>query len=191
VVTATYRNGLLSDWAGLGTEAFTGTVAAAVFPGYRTRVVVRDAAGLIFTKAETAADTFEPTWTQVGDFTAAGSPATVMDQKTGAAAIVARGTDGLISMTYETAQASGTFAAWQAPFDRVVVTDPAILSFNQPAADAATVPVWGWVVRDVNDQPFFVSAKLDGGTALRAAKGTAKAATRPAFTESALPAPPK
>jgi hypothetical protein len=191
VVTATYRNGLLSDWVGLGTEAFTGTVAAAVFPGYRSRVVVRNAAGLIFTKSETATGTFETTWSQVGDFVAAGSPATVMDQKTGVAAIVARGTDGRISMTYETAQASGTFAAWRTPIDREVVTDPSILSFNQPGSDATTVPVWGWTVRDVNEQPFFVTANLDGATALRAASGSAKVAARPGFTENALPAPPR
>jgi len=190
LVTAAYRNGLLSDWVSLGTQTFTGTVAAAVFPGYRTRVVVRDAQGLIFTKSEIATDTFETAWTQVGDFTAVGSPATVMDQKTGTAAIVARGADDQIHVTFETAQASGTFADWRVPVERAVTTDPAILSYNQPSGDS-TVPAWGWAVRDVNDQPFFVHANLAGSNALRTTKGAAKVADRPSFTENILPAPPK
>ena len=179
-VTAAYRNGLLSDWVSLGTETFTGSVAAAVFPGYRTRIVVRDAAGLVFTKVETATDVFEPTWSQVGTFAAAGSPATVMDDQTGVAAIVARGADGLIYITYETAQASKTFVDWRAPIDRVVATDPSILTFNEPSSGGgAARPVWGWVVRAANDQPYFVSANLSGALAKQAARsatsGSAKA----------------
>jgi hypothetical protein len=195
VMTATYRNGLLSDWVSLGAEKFTGKIAAAVFPGYRTRVVVRDAEGLIVTKTETATDVFASSWTQVGDFAAAGDPATVMDDATGSAAIVARGADGLIHMTYETAQASGTFADWRTPFERVVVTDPTILTFIRPSDGGLALPAWGWVVRDLNEQPLFVSADLSGTAAQRAtkngAKGAAKVASKPAFKENHLPAPPK
>lgn len=184
VVTATYRNGLLSDWASLGPQTFTGTIAAAAFPGYRSRVVVRDAAGQLFTKLETAADTFQPAWSPIGDFVAAGSPAVVMDQKTGVAAVVARGADGNISLTWETAQASDVFRPWRIGFDRVVTTDPTVLSYSQPAGDAGTVPVWGWTVRDANDQPFFVTADLGNLGALRATRSSAGSG----FTEHKLPA---
>jgi hypothetical protein len=192
VMTATFRAGVFSDWVSLGAETFTGKVAAAVFPGYRTRVVVRNAEGQVFTKTETASDVFASAWTSVGDFAIVGAPSTVMDDATGSAAIVGRGADGRVYLTYETAQASGTFTEWQAPFDRAVVTDPSILTFIKPTDGGPVLPAWGWVVRDANEQPFFVSASLSGSAALRAAaKGTAKVAAKPAFAENALPVPPK
>jgi hypothetical protein len=180
VQTATYRNGLLSDWTGLGAEQFTGRIAAAVLPGYRSRVVVRNADGLLFTKGENLDGTFEATWTQIGDFAAAGSPAAVMDPATGATAVVARGAGGQVYYVSETAQATGVWGTWRVAFERVVETDPTIITYTKTGG-----PAWGYLTRDVNNVPSLY--ELRRGAV--AARGTA--AAEPAFVAHTLPAPPK
>jgi hypothetical protein len=181
VQTATYRDGLLSDWTGLGAEQFTGRIAAAVLPGYRSRVVVRNAAGLLFTKGENVDGTFEANWTQIGDLAAAGSPAAVMDPATGATAVVARGSDGQVYYVSETAQATGVWGTWRVAFEKVVETDPTIITYTKTGG-----PAWGYLTRDVNNVPSLFELRRDA-----AARSTAKTAAKPAFVQHTLPAPPK
>jgi hypothetical protein len=182
VQTATYRSGLLSDWTGLGAEAFTGRIAVAVLPGYRSRVVVRNADGLIFTKNENTDGTFEAAWTQIGDFAATGSPAAVMDPTTGATAVVARGADGQVHYVSETAQATGVWGTWRVAFERVVETDPTIVAYTKTGG-----PAWGYLTRDVNNVPSLYELRRDTAAA-RSAGGRAAG---PAFVAHTLPAPPK
>ncbi|HEY0001162.1 MAG TPA: RICIN domain-containing protein, partial [Actinoplanes sp.] len=142
VQTAIY-DGSLSGLTSLGTEQFTGKTAAMVLPGSKSRVVARNAVGQLFTKLVTDTGTSEPAWTPVGDFVAAGPPAVVLDDWLGVAAVVARGEDGLVYYTLETAQASGEWKPWGVALDRVVATDPTVVTFNQSAGT-----VWGYAVRD-------------------------------------------
>lgn len=180
VQTATYRNGVLSDWAGLGGQ-FTGRVAVTVLPGYRTRVVVRDAAGLLFTKFENLDGTFQPEWTPLGDFVAAGAPAATMDPTTGTAAVLARAADGRVHWVRETAQAAGTWGTWSVAHENVVETDPTIVTFNQTGG-----PAWGFLTRDVNYAPSLYVLRRDG-----AARSASRLAAGSPFAERKLPAPPK
>jgi hypothetical protein len=182
LLTALYRNGTLSDWTSLGGAGLTGTPAAVVLPGYLTRVVVRTADGLLATKAEKADGTFDADWSTVGDFVSAGSPAAVMDPLSGATAIVARGDDNKVHYTSETEQSSGVWRAWTTPIDRVIDTDPTVVTFNREGG-----PAWGYTVRDANFQPYLVTKNDIGSTALRASAGSTASST---FTDHALPAPP-
>lgn len=187
VLTAAYRNGALSDWVSLGQQTFVGAVSAAVFPGYRVRVVARDAAGHVFTKVETATDTFEPAWSQVGDFVTVGTPAVVMDQSSGVAAIVARGTDNTTSVSWENGPSSKEFLPWEVRSTTPASTDPAIVSYDRGDGTSA-VPAWGWSARNLNDVPFFVTVTRDAAAGLRA---TSERTAGASFTEHQFPAPTK
>jgi hypothetical protein len=178
MLTATYVTGRLSDWTNLGGNGLNGTIAAAVLPGYLTRVVARAADGTIVTKLEHADGTFDADWTTVGDFVAAGPPAAVKDPFTGAVAIVARGADGKVYYVSETEQSSGVWGSWMLAFDRVIDTDPTIVSFARSSG-----PAWGYTVRDANFQPYLVTKNDISTSGLRAARTSA-------FTGTALPAPP-
>jgi hypothetical protein len=182
LLTALYRSGSLSDWTSLGGVGLTGIPAAVVLPGYLTRIVVRDADGHIVTKAEKAGGTFDTDWSTVGDFLSAGSPAAVMDPLRGTTEIVARGDDNKVHYTSETEQASGLWRDWTMPIDRVIDTDPTVVTFNRDGG-----PAWGYTVRDVNFQPYLVTKNDIGSTALSA---TARRTAASAFTDHALPAPP-
>jgi hypothetical protein len=181
VQTATYRSGALSDWVGLGAEQFTGRIAAAVLPGYRSRIVVRNADGLLFSKGEKVDGTFDATWAPVGDFVAAGPPAAVMDPATGATAVVARNADGQVYYVSETAQATGEWGTWRVAFETVVETDPTIITYTKTGG-----PAWGYVTRDINNAPSIYELRRNG-----VARGTAKASDRAGFVRHVLPAPPK
>jgi hypothetical protein len=183
--TALYRSGTLGDWTSLGGSGLTGTPAAVVLPGYLSRVVVRTADGHIATKAEKSDGTFDADWTTVGDFVAAGPPAAVMDPLTGATAIVARGDDNEVHYVSETEQASGVWGTWSTPIERVIDTDPTIVTFNRQGG-----PAWGYTVRDADFTPYLVTKNDIGSTGLRAARTTAATVTATAFTDHALPAPP-
>jgi hypothetical protein len=57
---------------------------------------------------------------------------------------------------------------------------PSILTFIKSTDGGPALSAWGWVVRNSNEQPFFVSATLGGTAALQAAaKGAAKVAAEP------------
>ena len=83
--------------------------------------------------------------------------------------------------TSETEQASGLWRDWTMPIDRVIDTDPTVVTFNRDGG-----PAWGYTVRDVNFQPYLVTKNEIGSTGLRATART----TATEFTDQVLPAPP-
>ncbi|MCA2213467.1 RICIN domain-containing protein [Jidongwangia harbinensis] len=184
VQTATYVGGALSDWVSLGSEQFTGRIAATVLPGFRARVVVRSADGLVFTKAEKADGTFDAEWAQLGDFVAAGPPAAVQDPVSGAVSIVARGTDNLVYWVGEKVDEVDVFGSWVLAHPRAVKSDPTVFAYNR-----SNGPTWAYLVIDENNAPFLYRMERSASAA-RAAAGRAQSEGG-AFTEHALPRPPQ
>lgn len=182
VKTAIYgTDGFLSAWTNLGGAGSTGTPAVVMAPGFRARVVVRAADGSLVTKAQDANLAFPAAWSPVGTFTAAGSPAAILDPILGRVAVVARGTDNEVYRSFETAQGSGVFGEWRQ-------LDPAV---SDPAASDPTVaPVtnssgqsWLVVFRNLNDaNRVYVRQQLT--------PSTARAQRTSEFVGHTLPAPP-
>jgi len=182
VKTAIYgTDGFLSAWTNLGGAGSTGTPAVVMAPGYRARVVVRAADGSLMTKTQDANLAFPAAWSPVGTFTAAGSPAAILDPVLNRVAVVARGADNEVYRSFETAQGSGVFGEWRQ-------LDPAI---SDPAASDPTVaPVtnssgqsWMVVFRNLNDaNRVYVRQQLTpfGSRAYRASE----------FVGHTLPTPP-
>lgn len=182
VKTATYgTDGFLSSWTDLGGAGSTGTPAVVVAPGFRARVVVRAADGSLATKFQDASLAFPTSWSPVGTFTAAGSPAAILDPILNRVAVVARGTDNEVYRSFETAQGSGVFGEWlQLNPD---VSDPA-------ASDPTVAPVtntsgqtWIVVFRNLNDgNRVYVREQLT--------PSAAQAQQTSEFVGHTLPAPP-
>ncbi|WP_306215499.1 hypothetical protein, partial [Actinoplanes sp. RD1] len=180
VQTALYKNGALGDFTSLGGSGFTGTPAAVAVTGYWTRVVVRDADGRLMFKAEHSDGTFDADWTQLGTFTATGSPDLVMDPVTGALAVVARAEDTYVHSIFETSASSGVWTEGT-PVERPVVTDPTIVTYT--ASGGAN---WGYTVRDENLVPYLYTK-----SEVRPAAGvSARAKPASGFTAHELPKPP-
>ncbi|MEU5962346.1 hypothetical protein ABZ777_14160 [Micromonospora parva] len=133
IKTAVYStDGTLSAWVDLGGNV-TGVPAAFLNQGYRTGVVARAADGSLITKKQELGGAWPSTWQTVGTFTAAGSPAAILDPALGRIAVVARGPDNEMYRVYETEQGSGTWGEWlrlyenpSDPTAATAATDPSI-----------------------------------------------------------------
>ncbi|WP_305789891.1 RICIN domain-containing protein [Symbioplanes lichenis] len=175
--TATYANGLLSDFVSLGGTGLTGTPAAVSGVGYAATVAVRDADGHILVKGQQLNGAFAADWTQVGDFVAAGSPAIVMDPFTGVFSMVARGEDSRVHVVTEAASRPGVWGEWSTPLATEVVTDPTVVSYS--ISGGAT---WAYVVRDATSVYIAEKSNVTTATARAAAKA-------PQFISHASPLP--
>jgi hypothetical protein len=176
-VTATYRAGVLSAWTELGGSGFTGTVAVVSMPGQILRAFARDADGHVQTQQQVGG-VFPGTWSPVGDFTVAGSPAAVLDPALGRVAVVARGTDNEIYRVFETAQASNTWGDWLRVNNDSdpAFTDPTIVSYTDGGGQT-----WAIIYRNQSHGHRAYVRSLPGG----------KKAGAVTFKAHALPAPPQ
>jgi hypothetical protein len=183
-VTATYRAGVLSAWSELGGSGFTGTVSVVSMPGQVLRAFARDADGRIVTQQQQGG-VFPGTWSPVGDFTAAGSPAAVLDPGLGRVAVVARGPDNELHRVFETAQGSNTWGDWlrlNPESSDPAASDPTVVPFVN-----GTGPSWLIVFRNQDNAHRVYVRQLPTGAA-----GKQKAATvTPAFAAHTLPAAPR
>ncbi|WP_344897839.1 hypothetical protein [Actinomadura meridiana] len=180
--TALYTGGLLSRCASLGGTGFAGTAALVPYPGSKIRVVAATADGTVKTTMQGSDGAFSGTWDTVGTQTVQGSP-TALLSPAGKAEIVARGTDGRLYATGETAQGSGAWRSWavaQDPGDTfVAATDP--VAFAYTVAGGAK---WAFVARDADQAVRFFQAKPAGVRAGTAADSPTR------FTPHTLPKPP-
>lgn len=184
VQTATYTAGVLSAWTSLGDVDATGTPTVVVSPGYRMRVFVRTATGVIVTKQQDTTGAFPAEWTTLGAYVSAGSPSAVLDPILGRIAVVTRGPDGQIMLSWETAQGSGIFGDWS----------PAIPDlFESAATDPTLVPItnttgqtWLILFRNANNANRIYERQPVSGLAGL----TSRIAGGSGFTAHTLPMPP-
>jgi hypothetical protein len=179
--TAVYHaDGSLTAWTDLGGTGLNGTPALVVYPGYRTRVFVRAADGTIVTKIQDPAGTFPAAWDTVGSFVAAGAPAAILDPSLARTAVVARGTDNMLNVVWETAQGSGQWGQWRS-YQEPVASEPTVTAFANDSGQS-----WFALARNLNNQLIFLMRDEPQSPA-----GAAKAATDPTFTIRKLPLPPE
>lgn len=180
-----YSGSSVSSWTDLGGSGFTGTPALAIYPGYRVRVVVRSASGVLVTKVQDFNGNFDADWTPVGDLVTTGSPAALMHPFTGRTEIIARNADGVMYAVRETPQASGKWGAWTlmpGQDNFVAATDPTVLSYVN-----STAPTYLVLVRDIDDvHHIWYPPSASSGRA-----GTAADGDRPTYEGIRLPAPPR
>jgi hypothetical protein len=179
VYTATYRNGALSDWTSLGGTGMQGPADVVVAPGYRIRVFVTGADGMVVTKQQDDAGVFPAAWDPIAGLVAAGPPSAVLDPASGAMQVVARDANGGVWATAETAAGSGTWRPWTyaiEEFGPPSATDPTAFTFNDGSTN-----LWAFVLRKTNGEhriyyPGSTMAALTGGSG---------------FTGHTMPAPPQ
>jgi hypothetical protein len=184
--TATYRDGTLSAWTSLGDSGFTGAPVIVSVPGPSLRIFARAADGTIKTQRQDASGAFPGVWSAVGTLPMASAPAAILDPVLGRIAVVAKGTDGAIYLSFETTQGSGTWGEW-APVN----------PDDQAASDPTVVPItngngqsWLITFRNANDVTRVYERQVPSSAALRATAGssTVKSST-PTFQANSLPSP--
>jgi hypothetical protein len=180
--TALYTGGLLSRCASLGGTGFAGTAALVPYPGSKIRVVAATADGAVKTTMQSSDGAFSGTWETVGTQVVQGSP-TALLSPAGKTEIVARGPDGHLYATKETAQGSGEWRPWikaQKDGDTFVsATDPVAFAYTGTGGAK-----WAVVARDADQAVRFYEVDWDGARAGTAAD----APTR--FIPHTLPKPP-
>lgn len=168
-----FRNDLsVTAWADLGGDG-TGTVAAVTYPGYRIGLFARAADGTVVTKKQDATGVFPAAWTPIGA-TSVGTPSAIIDPVDGRTWVVVRDEAGQLRLWAETGPGSSAFAefSWQGN-DVPSVVDATVAPITGPSGQ-----YWVIVYRGINGTPRVV----------RALQTFAKTS---AFTDQALPAPPK
>ncbi|MER7459560.1 hypothetical protein [Micromonospora sp. NPDC126480] len=185
VKTALYfPDGALSGWTDLGGD-ITGTPAAVSLLGYRTRIVVRESDGSIRTKVEVSSGSWSTGWERIGDFTAAGSPAVILDPVLTRVAVVARGHDNELHQVFETATGSNTWGQWS-------VLNPDPVSYPENVATDPAVAV----VSTGAEQSFIIVFRNQNGAfrayerRLSSTEGQRLASARVSYTGHTLPVPP-
>ncbi|MEV7328022.1 hypothetical protein [Micromonospora sp. NPDC093244] len=189
VKTAVYStDGTLSGWTDLGGNV-TGVPAAFLNQGYRTGVVVRAADGSLVMKKQELGGAWPATWQTVGTFTAAGSPAAILDPALGRTVVVARAADNEMYRVYETEQSSGTWGEWQRlyvspsdPTAATAATDPTIAPIQNSGGLGFVV-----VYRNRNNTTIALDRQFANPSGMAAAKVAPSAVT---FTAHLMPAPP-
>ncbi|WP_285689590.1 tachylectin-related carbohydrate-binding protein [Actinoplanes sp. NBRC 103695] len=177
---ATWTAGTLSAWTSLGGTGLTGTLSVVKLPGQVLRLFARDATGTVVTQQQGAG-----VWTPVGSFTAAGSPAAVLDPPTGRLVVVARGTDNEIHRVVEASTGTATWGDWlplSLDASDPAATDPTITEFT-----GGTGQTYEIVFRNPNDATRVYTRQTPSG----AAAARTAAAAGPGFTAHGLPVPPK
>jgi len=132
--TAHVKDGLLGAWSELGGDGFSGSMSIVVHPGTYLRVIARDKNGKMVTQKADVAGKFSGSWTPVGDKVFDGSPAAVLDPKSGKVIVVARANDNFLYRADESSIGAGTFQDWRLlekdTSPTPVVTDPTGLTVS-------------------------------------------------------------
>jgi hypothetical protein len=173
VQTATLTGSTLSDWTDLGGTGLNGTLSVVAGPSGALSIFARSTGGTIVTQKQSSTGAFPGTWTTVGDFAAAGSPAAVLNTYPGQIAVAIRGTDNLIYMAYETGPDTGAYSDWIQVSEPD--TDPATIAASDPTAFSYDVPSgssFGLVFQSTDGNPAPMIITFDS---LETAAGAAKA----------------
>ncbi|PWR06182.1 hypothetical protein DKT68_23225 [Micromonospora acroterricola] len=188
VKTAVYSDGTLTAWTDLGGNV-TGVPAAFLNQGYRTGVVARAADGSLVMKKQELGGAWPSAWATVGTFTAAGSPAAIVDPALGRIVVVARGADNEMYRVYETEQGTGTWGEWLRLYDNpgdpsaaTAATDPTIAPIQNSAGPGFVV-----VYRNRNNATIALDRRFATAAAAVAAKKTPPTVS---FNAHIVPAPP-
>jgi hypothetical protein len=192
LLTATLAGSTLSAWTNLGGTGLSGTPSVVLNPGYTASIFIRSGDGTVVTKKQDIDGTFPADWAPIAGLTTAGSPSAVMDLYPGRIAVAARGTDGLVYLAYETAQAAGTFSDWiqisepdQYP-ETVAASDPTAFSYDVPSGMS-----FGIAFQSVQDigvpvvYTFQSAQPAATGSAKKVAKGAVPHAERHALAKAA------
>ncbi|RQX19331.1 hypothetical protein DDE19_04505 [Micromonospora ureilytica] len=189
IKTALYSNdGILSGWTDLGGNV-TGVPAGFLIQGYRTGVVARAADGSLVMKKQELGGAWPTTWQTVGTFTAAGSPAAIVDPALSRIAVVARGADNEIYRVYETEQGSGTWGEWLRLYENpgdpsaaTAATDPTIAEIQNSGGVGFVV-----VYRNRNNTTIALDRDFAAPGGMAAAKVGPSAVS---FAAHLIPTPP-
>ncbi|MGC4760046.1 hypothetical protein [Micromonospora trifolii] len=189
IKTALYStDGTLSAWVDLGGNV-TGVPAAFINQGYRTAVVARAADGSLVMKKQELGGAWPATWQTVGTFTAAGSPAAIVDPALGRIAVVARGPDNEMYRVYETEQGSGTWGEWLRLYENpgdptaaTAATDPTIAEIQNSGGVGFVV-----VYRNRNNTTIALDRRFAAPGGMAAAKVSPSAVS---FAAHLIPTPP-
>ncbi|WP_410818082.1 hypothetical protein [Micromonospora sp. 050-3] len=189
IKTALYStDGTLSAWADLGGNV-TGVPAAFLIQGPRTAVVARAADGSLVMKKQELGGVWPATWQTVGTFTAAGSPAAIVDPALGRIVVVARGSDNEMYRVYETEQGSGTWGDWLRLYENpgdptaaTAATDPTIAPIQNSGGTGFVV-----VYRNRNNTTIALDRRFAAPGGMAAAKVSPSAVS---FTAHLIPTPP-
>ncbi|RAO10429.1 hypothetical protein MED15_05645 [Micromonospora noduli] len=189
IKTAFYStDGALTGWTDLGGNV-TGVPAAFLIQGPRTAVVARAADGSLVMKKQELGGAWPTTWQTVGTFTAAGSPAAIVDPALGRIAVVARGPDNEVYRVYETEQGSGTWGEWlrlyenpSDPTAATAATDPTIAPIQNSGGPGFVV-----VYRNRNNTTIALDRRFAAPGGMAAAKVSPSAVS---FTPHLIPTPP-
>ncbi|MFI6241615.1 hypothetical protein ACIBEF_17230 [Micromonospora sp. NPDC050795] len=188
IKTALYStDGTLSAWVDLGGNV-TGVPAVFLNQGYRTSVVARAADGSLITKKQELGGAWPTTWQTVGTFTAAGSPAAILDPALGRIVVVARGADNEMYRVFETEQGSGTFGEWLRLYENpgdptaaTAATDPTIAEIRNSGGPGFVV-----VYRNRNNTTIALDRRFAAPSGMAAAKASPSAV---GFTAHLIPTP--
>ncbi|WP_327040513.1 hypothetical protein OG400_22890 [Micromonospora ureilytica] len=189
IKTAVYStDGALTGWTDLGGNV-TGVPAAFLIQGPRTAVVARAADGSLVMKKQELGGAWPTTWQTVGTFTAAGSPAAIVDPALGRIAVVARGPDNEMYRVYETEQGSGTWGEWLRLYENpgdpsaaTAATDPTIAEIQNSGGVGFVV-----VYRNRNNTTIALDRRFAAPGGMAAAKVGPSAVS---FAAHLIPTPP-
>ncbi|MCG5439135.1 hypothetical protein [Micromonospora foliorum] len=189
IKTAVYStDGALTGWTDLGGNV-TGVPAAFLIQGPRTAVVARAADGSLLLKKQELGGAWPSTWQTVGTFTAAGSPAAIIDPALGRIVVVARGADNEMYRVYETEQGSGTFGEWLRLYENpgdptaaTAATDPTVAPIQNSGGTGFVV-----VYRNRNNTTIALDRRFAAPGGMAAAKVTPSAVS---FAAHLIPTPP-
>jgi hypothetical protein len=185
VKVAVYRAGGLSAWTSLGGSGFSGSPAVVVLPGNRLRIVARGAGGAVMTKQQDGVGGWPAAWDTISGFTSAGSPAAVLSPFSSRIEVVARGADGTIYSTGETASGSNVWRSWVVVpgSEGLAAADPTAFTYNN-----TTRLAWAFVVRDVDQDHWAFPDEQFAGLSGAAAR-SAEADRPPSFAKHAVSQP--
>ncbi|MEU8154429.1 hypothetical protein AB0B94_12260 [Micromonospora sp. NPDC048986] len=188
IKTALYStDGTLGAWVDLGGNV-TGVPAAFLNQGYRTAMVARAADGSLVMKKQELGGAWPTTWQTVGTFTAAGSPAAILDPALGRIVVVARGADNEMYRVFETEQGSGTFGEWLRLYENpgdpsaaTAATDPTIAPIQNSGGPGFVV-----VYRNRNNTTIALDRRFAAPGGMAAAKVSPSAVS---FAAHLIPTP--
>ncbi|MBG0825911.1 FG-GAP repeat protein [Planomonospora sp. ID91781] len=183
--TMVYANGAVTGCTSISEPGFTTTPAVVVYPGSKVRLFSRGADGTIITKQQDDAGAFPDAWDQVPGLTAVGMPSALISPLSGKTEIVARGAEGAVYSTGETAQGSGTWREWaRKTFEPdVSATDPTAFPYMSINGSS-----WAFAFRTDDNQTrvYYVPTSLAA-----AAERDAVLQDEVTFVPETLPAPPE
>ncbi|WP_189115574.1 tachylectin-related carbohydrate-binding protein [Pilimelia terevasa] len=153
-------------WTSLGAGTFAGEPSIVRLPGKRFRLFARTTEGDIVTQANDVDKPFPRDWSPVGEMAAAGAPVAIMDIANSRFAVLARGPENRVYLSYETATGSGEWAPW-VPL-RLVGGEMPDAAATELAITPVTVgadPRWSVVYRNQNGALRVIERRFTSRTA--------------------------